>query len=118
MSAHVAIAGPAHTRTVTQLPAGTAIDKFVVVGDKKGLVVDNPYAGADGNLYGVVGTNDTIRVDNNAEAFTDGQKVYVESDNATFTGTATGNTIVGYAEFAKAAVAGPLFVKLVPGISG
>ena len=118
MSAHVVVAGIAQTRKVTQLPANTTVDQFVVVGDKRGLVIDNPYAGSDGNLYGVVGTADLIRVDNNVEAFTDGEKVYVEPDNVTFTATATANTIVGYADRAKGATSGPLFVQLVPGISG
>jgi hypothetical protein len=118
VSAHVVHAGPAWTRFVTELPNGTTVDKFVAVGGKRGLVIDNPYTGADGNLYGVVGTADLIRVDNNSEAFTDGEKVYVEPDNVTFTATATGNQIVGIADRPKAAVAGPLFVQLIPGISG
>lgn len=115
MSAHVVVAGPAWTRTVTQLPANTTVDQFVSVGQKRGLVVDNPYAGPDGNLYGVVGTADLIRVDANSEAYTDGQKVYVTSGGV-FTGTSTSNTYVGYANRAKAAVSGPLFVQLVAGV--
>lgn len=117
MSVHVVVAGPAYTRTVTQLPANTTVDQFVTVGVKRGLVVDSPYAGPDGNLYGVVGTADLIRVDAVSDAFTDGQKVYVTGAGV-FTATATSNTIVGYADRAKGATSGPLFVKLVPGISG
>lgn len=118
MAAHIVTAGPAYTRTATVVPASTAADTFIIEGDKRGLTLNTAYVGEDGNSYAVVGTADVIRVDANAEAYTDGQKVYVES-NGTFTGTATGNTIVGYAHRAKpSATAGPLFVQLVPGISG
>jgi hypothetical protein len=115
VSAHVVVAGIAQTRKVTQLPANTVVDTFVAVGQKRGLVLDNPYTGSDGNLYGVVGTADLIRVDANSEAFTDGQKVYVTSGGV-FTGTSTSNTFVGYADRAKGAVSGPLFVQLVAGV--
>lgn len=119
MANHVVIQGPAWTRTPTEVPSGTTVDEFVVVGDKIGLVISNPYKGDDGNLYATVGTADVIRVDANAEAYTDGQPVYVTSANPpVFTGTATDNKQVGYAYHPKAsATAGPLFVQLVPGIS-
>ena len=78
MSAHVVHSGPAWTRLVTELPAGATVDTFVNVGGKRGLVIDLPYVGADGKSYGVVGTADLIRVDNNSEAFTDGDE-YTDS---------------------------------------
>lgn len=117
MGAHIVIAGPAYTRTAAEVPANTVADTFIVDGVKRGITLENAYLGANGKSYAVIGTADVIRSDANAEAFTDGQKVYVKSDN-TFTGTATANQIVGFAHRAKAAVAGPLFVQLVPGISG
>jgi hypothetical protein len=115
VSNHVVVAGPAWTRTVAPVPSNTLVDTFAVVGQKRGLVLDTPYVGSDGLTYAVLGTADLIRVDANTEAYTDGQKVYVTSGGV-FTGTSTSNTFVGYANRAKGAVSGPLFVQLVAGV--
>lgn len=118
MARHIVTDGPAWTRTATVVPANTLADTFIINGNKIGLTLDNAYVGADGLSYCVVGTADVIRVDANTEIYTDGQKVYVTSGGV-FTGTATSNTKVGYAHRAKpSAVAGALFVQLVPGFAG
>lgn len=118
MAAKVVIAGPATTRTAVVVPAATVAGTFINTGVKRGLTIENAYVGPDGLSYAVVGTADLIRVDANAEAYTDGQRIYVTAGGV-FTGTATSNQIVGYANRAKpSAAAGPLFVQLVPGISG
>lgn len=118
MGAHIVIQGPAYTRQATVVPANTAADTFIIEGEKRGLTLNSAYVGDNGLSYAVVGTADVIRVENVAEAFTDGERVYVEAGGV-FTATATGNTAVGYAFRAKpSATAGDLFVQLVPGSAG
>lgn len=116
MSAHTVINAPAFTRVAATVPANTPADTWIVDGQKRGLTRDKAYLGQNGLSYAVLGTADVIRVDANAEAYTDGQKIYVTGAGV-FTGTATSNTFVGYAHRAKpSATAGPLFVQLVAGV--
>jgi predicted RecA/RadA family phage recombinase len=118
MGVHIVTAGPAISRVATEVPANTVAGTFIVQGEKRGITIENAYLGANGKSYAVVGTADIIRVDANTEAFTDGERVYVEPDGVTFTATATANQIVGFAHRAKAVGSGPLHVQLATGISG
>ncbi|ACY35910.1 hypothetical protein CMP1-14 [Clavibacter phage CMP1] len=99
-----------------EVPAGTKTGAFVVVGSIRGLAIQDARVGENGKSYVTVDTAAYIRIDGVAEAFAVGAPVYVKTDGS-FTGTATGNTAVGYTDREKPAVAGKLFVQLTPGVT-
>lgn len=91
----------------------TAIGTLVREGAKVGLTGDTPYKGEDGDFYVTIDTAALIRLDSVAIAFTDGAPVYMTPGGAA-SGTATSNFLIGYADRAKGAASGKLFVQLVP----
>ena len=115
MALNTVMSGAAGTQQTTVVPAGTLAGTFVIVGGKRGLTANTARLGQNGLSYATVGTGDTIRVDNIAIAFNDGDPVYVTAATGVFSGTATGNVLVGYAYRAKSVASAPLFVVLVPG---
>lgn len=83
-------------------------------GAKIGLIGDTPRLGEDGSYYSTVDTAALVRFEGVSGAFTDGAAVYA-TPTGTITGTATGNTRIGYANRAKTATgAGDLYVQLTP----
>lgn len=113
---------PIGAKTVQVAAAGTdpnsasfpKIKDLVVVGYKAGLINDTPRKGEDGAYYSQVDVFAQIRLGGITGTFTDGQPVYVTSGGAV-SGTAAGNTFIGYADRAKAnSAAGNLWVQLTP----
>lgn len=98
------------------VPAGTHTNDFVNVGGKRGLAGFEPRTGQDGLFYVTVDTAALVRFDGVAIAFADGAPVYWTG--TAITGTASTNTLIGYADRVKGAAAGPLHVQLVPGVTG
>lgn len=86
---------------------------LVAVGAVVGLAGDNPRQGEDGNYYTTVDTAALVRIDAVAIAFTDKAPVYITSGGAV-SGTASGNTLIGYADRPKGAASGPLQLQLIP----
>lgn len=98
----------------TQVPANTKVNTLVLVGGKRGLAGFDALLGEDGKWYTTVDTAAHIKVEGVAVAFTDGAPVYATPAGA-ITATASGNTLIGYADREKSAAAGPLHLQLVPG---
>lgn len=100
---------------VKEIPCASSVhtNDWVVSGAKRGLAGIDARLGEDGNYYTTVDTAALIRSDANTIAFTDGGPVYVTSGGA-FNGTASANTLIGYADRAKTTTSGPLFIQLVP----
>lgn len=103
---------PIFVKTV-EVPENTAINTLVVQGAKHGLVGDTPRKGEDGKFYANVDTAALVRISGVAIAFTNGQPVYA-TPGAAISGTATSNTLIGYADEPKGAPSGDLWLQLVP----
>lgn len=86
---------------------------LVAVGAVVGLAGDTPRKGEDGNYYTTVDTAALVRIDNVAIAFTDKAPVYITPGGA-ISGTATSNTLIGYADRPKSSASGPLQLQLIP----
>lgn len=95
---------------VSTLPA---IGAIVVDGAVVGVLGDTPYKGEDGAYYGSVDTGACIRINAITGAYTANAPVYLTPGKAPST-SASGNTLIGFAERDKGAASGPLFVQLVP----
>lgn len=96
-----------------EVPENTPINTLVVQGAKHGLVGDTPRKGEDGKFYCSVDTAALVRIDGVALAFTNGAPVYA-TPTAQVSATATGNSLIGYADRPKGATSGPLQLQLVP----
>lgn len=96
------------------VPEGTKSNDFVNVGGKRGLAGFDAKQGENNSWYTTVDTAAQIRFEGVAIAFADGAPVYITPGGAP-TATASGNTLIGYADRAKGAAAGNLHVQLVPG---
>lgn len=88
-------------------------DLFTGAGAKVGIIGDTPRKGEDGAFYATVDTAALVRIDGVTVALTDGQAVFITPGKAIST-TASGNTLVGYADRPKTSASGPAFVQLVP----
>ena len=90
------------------------VNDLIVAGTKIGLIGDTPRLGEDTAWYSTVDTAATILLENVSGTYADGSPVYRTSGGA-ITGTASGNTLIGYADRPKtASAAGLLWVQLVP----
>jgi hypothetical protein len=98
-----------------QVPQGTAIGTLILTaGVKIGVSGDTPRKGEDGNYYTTVDTAALVQFTGVTGTWTDGAPVYATGAGA-ISATATGNTLIGYADRPKSATAaGPLYVQLVP----
>ena len=114
---------PIFVKQVQVAAAGTAegsvpkVNDFVAVGAVKGLVGDTPRKGEDGAFYSTVDTAAHIMLESVSGVWTDKSPVY-RTSGGSITGTASGNTLIGYAERPKPnTAAGILHVQLVPSAS-
>lgn len=111
----VQVAAASKATTDTDFPK---IHDLVKVGGKVGLIDDTPRQGEDGAWYATVDVWAQIRLGGVTGTFTDGQPVYLTGAGA-ITGTATGNSCIGYADRPKSAgAAGNLWVQLIPSATG
>lgn len=106
---------PIFVKEIT-VPSNTLPNALVRLGSVAGLAGDYPRTGEDTLSYVSVDTAALIRIDAIALAFTDKAPVYMTSGGAIANATATGSFIIGYADRAKGAPSGPLFVQLDPGV--
>lgn len=100
------------------VPQATAINALVRSGAKVGLCGDTPRKGEDGNYYTTVDTAALVRLASIANAFTDGQTVYMNTSTGAVTNTATTSIAIGYADRPKGGSSGDLWVQLVPITTG
>lgn len=103
---------PIFVKEVT-VPEATKINDLVVVGAVAGLCGNTPRKGENGDFKVTVDTAALIRVSGVAIAFTDKAPVYVTPGGAV-SGTATSNSLIGYADRPKGAASGDLWIQLVP----
>lgn len=96
------------------VPEGTLINALVRKGAKVGLCGDTPRLGEDGKFYTTVDTAALVRLESVANAFTDGQTVFMNATTGAVTNSATGSFAIGYADRAKSSGAADLWVQLVP----
>lgn len=106
-------------KQVQAAPAGTdpaavpALNTFVNIGGKVGVLGDTPRKGEDGAYYTTVDTAALLQFDGVTGTWIDGAAVYVSSTGK-ITSTST-DTLIGYADRPKSnTAAGLLYVQLVP----
>lgn len=106
--------------TEANLPGGSAAaanGKLARVGNKVGVIVDDPILRSDGNYWATIDTACLVRLSGVSGTATDGATVYITGTNASVAATLTAstNSPIGYLDRAKAATGDDLWLQLVPG---